>query len=535
MTGSLLGLGRDLLIARYFGAGQETDAFLVAWSVPETAAPLLIDSALPLLMLPAFSTALAARRPVAPSHTTPPARSTAPRAADPVQAIVAATLPQLCLLLALFSAVTALCAPAVVTWLAPGLPHAALAVSCTRSTAMTVLFFGVAGYLCAGLRAHQHFTAPAAVYAAYNTGILTVVALTHHSLGIRAAAVGVAVGSLCMVLVVLPAFHRRCCRLTGPGWRAATNRSGATVTLSWPTLLPVVAFALTRQSQIYIERYLGSGLSPGTISHLNYAEKVAQMPMAIAVMISTITLPVIARAMAEGETERAREQVEKDLVLVSVITLAATAFLVACAPQVLSLLFQHGAFDATDTSATAAVMRIYSLGLLGQALVGATARPFFSAQPMARFAGSTRPTAAGTKLAGWIPVVAMAFGLAVTAAVSSVAAPVYGALGLAAGNAVGISLTAVLLLGGLKVRGIPVRLAQVADRLGRLCASTGCAGGAAACAARFAGPSSPLAVVLLCGTVTIVVFGATAWMFGIHEFRALTSALASRWGKRGAA
>ena len=60
-AGSGLGLLRDLLLARYFGANQGTDAFLVAWTVPETAAPLLIEDAMAFLMVPAFSLALVLR------------------------------------------------------------------------------------------------------------------------------------------------------------------------------------------------------------------------------------------------------------------------------------------------------------------------------------------------------------------------------------------------------------------------------------------------------------------------------------------
>ncbi|MFC1402238.1 hypothetical protein ACEZDJ_13180, partial [Streptacidiphilus sp. N1-5] len=73
--GSLLGLFRDLLLARYFGAGQGTDAFLVAWTVPETAAPLLIEDAMAFLMVPAFSLALSAEdTPQDPQIPTPRTR-----------------------------------------------------------------------------------------------------------------------------------------------------------------------------------------------------------------------------------------------------------------------------------------------------------------------------------------------------------------------------------------------------------------------------------------------------------------------------
>ena len=59
LSGSLLGLVRDLLLARYFGANGGTDAFLVAWTVPETAFPLVVEGAMSFLMMPLFSRALA--------------------------------------------------------------------------------------------------------------------------------------------------------------------------------------------------------------------------------------------------------------------------------------------------------------------------------------------------------------------------------------------------------------------------------------------------------------------------------------------
>src|SRR5689334_8548008 len=58
ILGALLGLFRDLLLARFFGATGETDAFLVAWTVPETSSPLLIEGAMAFLLVPIFVRAL---------------------------------------------------------------------------------------------------------------------------------------------------------------------------------------------------------------------------------------------------------------------------------------------------------------------------------------------------------------------------------------------------------------------------------------------------------------------------------------------
>lgn len=158
IAGSLLGLVRDQSLARLFGAGSDTDAFLVAWTVPEMAATLLIEDGLAIALIPAFSMALARRARGVPG--------------DPVRELVRATLPRLCLAFAAVAALTAAGAPYLVAVLAPGLPDPRLAVDCTRLTALSLLAFGLAGYCSAALRAHRRFLAPAAIYVAYNTGII---------------------------------------------------------------------------------------------------------------------------------------------------------------------------------------------------------------------------------------------------------------------------------------------------------------------------------------------------------------------------
>ncbi|TDU03577.1 putative peptidoglycan lipid II flippase [Streptomyces sp. 846.5] len=556
--GSLLGLLRDLLLARYFGAGRGTDAFLVSWTVPETAAPLLIEDAMAFLMVPAFSLALSAEPetaqqppqvptprsrlvrasasvPAAPDHAAPKGRGElrdqppTPRTPAPTPAVadlVGATLPPLALLLTAVSAATLLGAPFLVHLLAPGLADPALAVVCTRLTALTVLPFGLTGYLSAGLRAHRRFTAPGAVYIAYNTGILLLMVLLHGSLGVRAAAAGVALGSVLMTAVLLPPFTRHCARLT-PRRRPPT--ASPALVLSPLALLPIALFTLTRQSQVFVERYLASSLAPGTISHLNYAEKVAQMAMTLGVLVCTVTFPVIARALADGDLEAARDRVQKDLALIGALVLAGTAVLMACAPQVVALLFQRGAFTAQDTAATASVMRVYSLGLLGQAMVGALVRPFFSTRPVVAF--GTAPARSGSR-SDWFPLAAMALGLLVTTTIGLAAVARHGAIGLAAANATGITLTAVLLLVGIRTRGVALRLRAVLLDQARLLVAAALAATAAYAAAQpFAADALPS--VLLGAVVGVAAFVLAAAVLRAPVVTGPMAALTARLWTRG--
>ncbi|MEU9635387.1 murein biosynthesis integral membrane protein MurJ [Streptomyces tendae] len=566
VAGSVLGLARDQALARLFGAGSETDAFLVAWTVPEFAATLLIEDGLAFALVPMFSLALARRAQGAPG--------------DPVRALVSSTLPRLALAFAAAGALVAVAAPVLVRALAPGLPDHALAVDCTRLTATCVVSFGLAGYCSAALRAHRRFLAPAAIYVAYNTGIITAMFLLGGRWGVRSAAVGVAVGGVLMVAAQLPSLLGRLRRRDGepdtpdtahdtpdtpdtpenahdthapsmphgapppspaaPGTRPPGTPPGthppSTPTATRPPSAPpdtrppgtadgtrplalalfgtVLLFALCRQSQVLIERFLASGLPSGAISHLNYAQKVAQIPMTLSLMLCTVTFPVVARALADGDTERARDRVERDVALAACLVLLGAATVVACAPQIIHLLLQRGAFTAADTAATAGVMRVYALGLLGQTVVGALARSYFSAGR-----------------ASWYPFGAMAVGVVATAVVGARAVGPWGVTGIAAANAAGITVTAALLLAGMGPRSVPVRIRRVLGDLGRPVLAAAVATGAGAlAAARVTGASGAAAdgaqagLPLAVGAATVGgVFVALCLVLGV---RGLGTALA---------
>ncbi|MFI9829799.1 murein biosynthesis integral membrane protein MurJ [Streptomyces sp. NPDC051913] len=477
-AGALLGLVRDQALARLFGAGSETDAFLVAWTIPEFASTLLIEDGLAFALVPAFSLALARRAQGAPG--------------DPVRALVGSTLPRLSLAFVAVSALIAGTAPYLVEALAPGLPDPALAVDCTRLTALCVLGFGLAGYGSAALRAHRRFLAPAAIYVAYNTGIITAMFVLGGHWGVRSAAIGVAVGGGLMALVQLPSFIRQLRRKAGAPAVEQPSTGVSERAVTGALVASVLLFALCRQSQTLIERFLASTLDAGAISHLNYAQKVAQIPMTLSMMLCTVTFPVVARALADGDVERARDRVERDLALTCCMLLLGAAVVISCAPQIVELLFQRGAFTARDTSATADVMRVYALGLLGQTLTGALVRSYFSAG---------RPS--------WYPVAAMATGIVATSWIGAWTVGSWGVLGIAAANASGITVTAVVLLAGMGPRSVPIRVRSVLGELSKPVR----AAVVATIAGTFVAEQVPAAVPGLAagGTTVVAVFVLLAW------------------------
>jgi putative peptidoglycan lipid II flippase len=467
LSGSLLGFVRDLLIARFFGADGGTDAFLVAWTVPETAFPLVVEGAMAFLLVPLFSRALAEGR-------------------EP-RDVVAATLPRIVAVLALASVAVVAFAPWIVRLIAPGLEDPALAVTCTRLTALTVLTFGVAGYVSAALRAKHVFGAPATIHLASNVGILALIWSLHGRLGIVSAAAGVALGGTLMVVAQLPSFLRH----VGLPRRISFRKSSL---VTFGAFAPLAVYTLSRQAQVFVERFLGSHLEPGTISHLNYAQKVAQLPMLVALLVCTVTFPTLARSVAAQQVEAARKRVEEDLRTVTALILVSAAYLIVFAPEVIGLLLEHGAFTAADTTATAAIMRVYAFGLFGHAMVGVLCRPFFTGE---------RPF--------WFPATAMGVGLAVNAVIAAVAVPYLGGPAIAAANGAGITVTAVLLLVGMRRKVIAVSLAS----LGAASARLGLAAAVAAVAGFLMGRVTHGAVAAFSGgVVMLVVFVAAAHLLG---------------------
>ncbi|MGE3252778.1 murein biosynthesis integral membrane protein MurJ [Pseudonocardia sp.] len=430
--GSAFGLGRDVLVGALFGANQQTDAFFVAWTVPEATAPLLIEGTMAFVMVPAFGRALAAAESAAQGRRTGKLDDDG----DPMRELIEATFLRIVVGLGLVAVLIAVAAPWLIGVLAPGLEDPGLATNCLRAVAVTVPLFGIAGYLAAGLRTHYVFAPPAALNLAYNVGIITTILLTYQWLGVLGAAIGISVGAVLMVVIQAPSAVRRL-----PMPRTFSLRKTTTL-LAFAAFLPVAAHSLARQAQVLVERFaaappawFGAPLAEGTISHLNYAQKIAQIPITLSFMAAAVTFPIFAKSVASGSLHEARRRMEIDTAVLGGIALLVIAYLSLYATPVVEVLFQRREFDAEDTAATAAILHVYVLGILGQALVSLLVRPFFTYQSRI-----------------WFPAVAMLWGLLVTVVATFLLVGPFGAQGIAGANALGISVTAVILAVGARTR-----------------------------------------------------------------------------------
>jgi putative peptidoglycan lipid II flippase len=472
-----LGLLRDLSLAALFGASSQTDAFLVAWTIPETVVPLMGD-AMTYLLVPVFVAELVRSRSMMP--------------------VVRATfLP----LLAVATAVAAIAASAAPLWvqlLAPGIAERELAISCFRIASLTVVFIGASGYFMAALRADHRFIIPACTGVVYNVGILGCMFALRVRLGVLGAAMGLAVGSFLMVAIQIPSFVRVA---SFRGLRMQINRR---LLVAASVFVPIGAYALGRQAQVFVERIVGSLLTPGAISHLNYASKIAQVPALLAVTAAAVAFPLIAKAMDDPDVLRVR--VHEELRRVVLLILPPIAFFQFFAEPSVQFLLQRGVFEASDTAVTASVLRLYSLGLLGQVLIVVGV--------LIHFSGRRR---------NWAPALGVLVGLGVTVLLDVALMTSMGVRGLAVGNAVGISVAALVVLKRV-THMVPL---DVRDLLRLLLIAGPLAVAASACAALVSGGMStnPAAEVGVGALVTVALFVLGAKLFRITEVEDLTRAL----------
>jgi putative peptidoglycan lipid II flippase len=154
---------------------------------------------------------------------------------------------------------------------------------------------------------------------------------------------------------------------------------------------------------------------------------------------------------------------------------------------------------------------VYALGLFGHAMVGLLSRPFFTGE---------RRT--------WYPAVAMAAGLAVTVVAAAAAVPVLGVYGIAAGNGIGITTTAVLLFTGLRTRIVAVSVPAVCGSVARLAGAAVVAGGVGRLAGEAMTGRPPLLVAVAGGVVVLTTFAAVARLAGFTEVTAPAAALKRR-------
>ena len=362
LASRVLGFLRDMIVALAFGAGPVTDAFFVAFRIPNILRRLLAEGALSTAVIPVFT-----------EYTVTRSRAELVRT---LRAVLAAAL----LVLGVTTVAGILAAPWVVAIIAPGFAddpaQRALAVQLTRLMFPYLILVGLAAFAMGVLNSQGRFFAAALGPAILNVGMIaTVLALAGRvDPPILSLAFGVLVGGVGQMLVQVPSL-RRVGLLVAPSGELGHPALGRVARL----LLPAVFGLAAVQVMVFVNTLLASLLPAGSISFLYYADRVMEFPLGIfGIALASASLPAMSRQAAAGDTPGVAATVNFALRLAAYVSVPATVGLVVLSIPITRLLFERGRFGPGDTTATAAALVWYALGLVGFAGARIAAQAFYA-------------------------------------------------------------------------------------------------------------------------------------------------------------
>lgn len=439
LASRVLGLVRDQVLAAFFGAGNDMDAFVVAFRIPNLVRDLFAEGAMSAAFVPTFTRELTLRgKPQAWRLGNNALNALLVVTGVLVVAGMVFARPLIGVYAGAFASV-------------PG--KFELTVQLTRVVLPFLAMVAVAAVAMGMLNSLHHYFVPALAPAMFNVATIVLVfglapLMPRAGLPpIMAVAIAALAGGVGQIAIQWPALRRegfryaRLLDLRDPGLRRVLLLMG-------PGTMGLAA----TQVNLFVNTLLATSQGTGAASWLSYAFRLMYLPIGlVGVSIGTAVLPAVSRHAAAGDPAGIRHTVSRGLAMMLMLNLPATIGLMVLATPIVQLLFERGHFLPADTAATAAALRWYAVGLIGYAAVRIASPTFYAI-------GESRT-----------PVMVSAAAIAVNVAASVALVRAIGFAGLALGTSIAAIANAALLLellrrrlGGLEGRLLLTTLLKVA-------------------------------------------------------------------------
>ena len=360
----VLGLLRDMVFARVFGAAAGTDAFFIAFKIPNFLRRLFAEGAFSQAFVPVLSEYKAQRHEAE------------------VRELVRHTAGTLLVVLFVLSVVAVLAAPLLVMVFAPGFigdpGRFELTADMLRVTFPYLLFISLTALAGSVLNSFGRFAVPAFTPVLLNL-VLIAAALWAAPLFARpvmALAWGVFIAGLAQLLFQLPFLHRLGL-LRWPCWGGANDG----VRRIGRLMLPAIFGSSVAQVNLLFDTIIASFLAAGSVSWLYYSDRLVEFPLGVfGIALATVILPSLSQRHAEADPRAFAATLDWALRWVLLIGTPAMLGLALLAGPLLVTLFNYGEFDAQDVAMSRLSLTAYSLGLLGFIAVKVLAPGYFARQ-----------------------------------------------------------------------------------------------------------------------------------------------------------
>jgi putative peptidoglycan lipid II flippase len=360
----IMGFLRDTIIARVFGAGATTDAFFVAFKLPNLLRRLFAEGAFSQAFVPIL------------------AEYKNRRGEEATRLLVGRVATVLFVAVAGVSALGIVAAPLVVLISAPGFAadpdKFRLTVHLTRIVFPYILFMSLVSFAGGILNTWSRFMVPAFTPVLLNVAMILAAAFAapYFDPPVLALGWGAFVGGILQLSLQLPALKK-----LGmvPRWDWAPKDEGVRRILY---LMGPAAFGVSiSQISLLINTLFASFLESGSVSWLYYADRLMEFPTGmLGVALSTILLPSLSKHHADKDSVEYSKLLDWGLRMTLLLAAPAAVALGILAVPLITALFRYGAFSAHDVEMTRMALVAYSVGLLGLILVKVLAPGFYARQ-----------------------------------------------------------------------------------------------------------------------------------------------------------
>lgn len=400
LLSSLLGLGREVLSAAYYGANVDMDSYLFANTIPSVLLAL-IGGVFTAGFIPLFI-----KRRV--EHT--------PESAS---LMYSNTMNWLIVTVLLLTAVCYLFSDALASLFATAQSSPEQIQRLLWILLPSILFFGVSFAQSAVLNSLNHFTTTAFLTVLNNAVVIAFIVLFHREMGILSVAYGYVLGTVLQVAVQQPAMRKLGVRYRWH-WSLKEDYLRKLVIMS----LPIIALGLIDQCILLATRFFASYLDAGSASALNYANRIVLLPVTLfGTALVSAMYPSVVRLQAERKTAEYNAVVATCIKSLLLILIPIMLICVAFAPEIIRILLQRGAFDETAARMTAFSFMILSVGVLTMPMRDFFTKLFYTKENMKA------------------PTVSSLFFLAIFVAGCAVLVPPLGYLGIATATAIAMAST----------------------------------------------------------------------------------------------
>lgn len=486
LVNKILGVGRQIVIARAFGTGGDYDAFIAAFRLPDILFMLISGGALATAFIPILSERLTLR----PGD-------------DPAGwRLTSLTLNTMLAAVSLISLLTALIALPLVEWLiAPGFTpeNQILTANLMRLALISTIIFSVSGLVNGVLNAHQHFLLPALAPIMYNLGLIIGALFLADPFGVYGLMWGAIAGAAGHLLIQLPGlWQRQMVYQPILAWNDAGLRQ--VITLMGPRILTLGVI----QINFLVLFNLASRLGEGSVSALDYGWDLMQMPQTIiGSAIGIVLFPTMSQLAAQGDVAGLRQTVAQALRIILALSIPAMVGLMVLGRPIIQVMFERGEFGPDSTEAVNRSLQFWALALVGHCALEVINRLFYAQKDTS------------TPLLGALVGMVINFIIAITTY------QLLNSGGLALANAVAVTVEVLILLVIAHRRMAGVEAGLLGRTLGRTLLAAGLMG-LAVLIFIFLWPAlPPLMLAAAGGVIGLLVYLAAGLLLGVEEIRLL--------------